>query len=55
MNFAERQIEDRRRAALNEWRALGRRARDRQRFDNERIAHWMARFDAAKQQPPRPN
>lgn len=49
MNFAERQIADRRSASLSAWRSLGRRAQDRKRYDNARIAHWMERFDAARQ------
>jgi len=43
--FIERRQHERRQAALNQWRALGRRAADRKRLENARIADWIRKFD----------
>jgi hypothetical protein len=45
MNRMDRRQHERRQAALNEWRALGRRADDRKRLENARIADWLRKFD----------
>jgi hypothetical protein len=48
MTYAERQVADRRKAAITEWRALGRRAEDRRRYDNVLVSFWLDRFHAAR-------
>jgi hypothetical protein len=48
MTYAERQQADRRATAIADWRRLGRRAEDRRRFDNARVAAWLDTFHAAR-------
>jgi hypothetical protein len=48
MNMIERRQAERRADSLRDWRAAGRRAADKKRLDNARIAHWFAIFDAAR-------
>jgi hypothetical protein len=48
VTYAERRQAERRDHALAAWRALGRRAGDKRRVDNARVAHWLARFEYAR-------